>query len=395
MNWIDEFIETTEHINSPQLFRKWAAISIIACAMERKVWVHTLGSNLFPNLYIILVADPGIGKTEVTWRAREYIQSLEGHHLANSSITAAALIDDLADATRRIVRPTEDPPILMFNSLSIIANELGVLLPAYEPEFMNILQDLYDCKAYSQRRRHMKGEPIKINMPQLNILAACTPDYLRSTLPVGAWDQGFLSRSILVYSGERKLRGLFDVLDEELISPKLKERLAKIGNMVGQFRFTEEAATTINNWHMSGNEPRPEHPKLHHYSTRRTAHALKIAMAVSAGENERLVITKDNVMRSIDLLVEVEGYMPEIFKSMSAGGDSKVIEDAWFYLFEMYQRGGRKPIPEYRLITFLQERTPAHNVMRIVEVMVNMKLVEMRLERTGKAYVPAEKRRID
>lgn len=387
-DWIEDFISYTSHITSPEMFRKWAGISLIAGAMERKTWVRTLGSDLYPNLYVILVAPPGVGKTEVTWRVRNMWKSLPTHHVARSSVTKASLIDDLNDGARSITRPAQVPAVLTFHSLLVSANELGVLIPAYDNEFMNVLTDLYDCKPYSESRRS-RSIKIEIERPHLNILAACTPAYLTATLPEGAWDQGFTSRVILIYSGESVTRSLFEeVADNEELGKALKTRLKTIGDMSGKFTFEPEAAQLIDHWHMTGGKPRPDHPKLHHYNSRRTAHVLKLSMIASASNSQDMIIRKDHMQRALDWLTEAELHMPDIFKAMANTSHSQIIEEAWHFLFKAYNKAGRKPIAASRLINFLSQRTPAHNVARVLEVMENGGVIKRSLGKSGNEYTP-------
>ncbi|PCJ12692.1 MAG: hypothetical protein COB04_17435, partial [Gammaproteobacteria bacterium] len=160
------------------------------------------------NLYVILIAPPGVGKSEVTKRVDKLWRGIDEHFTGATSLTAAALIDELSAAERTINRPGESPPIVRFNSLKILSNEFGVLMPSYEPIFMNTLADLYDGTLYSEKRR-TKNLEIMIKSPQLNLLAATTPDYLGQMLPDGAWEQGFMSRVIMVYNGEQKISSLF------------------------------------------------------------------------------------------------------------------------------------------------------------------------------------------
>src|SRR6267378_5066033 len=61
-SWIESFIEHTVNLESAEIYRKWAAISMIAAALEQRVWVDT-GSALYPNIYTFLVGHPGIGKS--------------------------------------------------------------------------------------------------------------------------------------------------------------------------------------------------------------------------------------------------------------------------------------------------------------------------------------------
>lgn len=363
----------------------------MAGALERKVWVRTLGSNLYPNLYVILVAPPGVGKTEITWRVRDFWKQMEDHYVASTSVTKASLIDELAAANRRWITHNPENPVEHFNSLLLCINELGVLIPAYENEFMNVLTDLWDCKDYSEKRRTNKIEH-KIDKTQLNLLAACTPAYLMQTLPEGAWDQGFMSRTMLVFTAERQVRSLFadttlDGEEEEM----LKQMLERIGNLYGEIKFTEGAAKLIDNFHMTGGEPKPEHPKLISYTIRRTVHLLKLSIVASMARSDELLIREDDFQRALGWMLEAESLMPDIFKAMAQGGTGKVMEEAWYYLFTIYSKE-QKPVMVHRLIQFLQERVPVHNVQNTIDLMEKGRMIEKRLVAGGQAYVPLGKR---
>lgn len=388
MSWVDDFLELTEHIPSPPIFRKWAAISVIAAAMERKVWVRTYGSHLYPNLYVILVAPPGVGKTEVTWRARDMISSLTGHHIAHSSVTKASLIDNLNDATRSVTRPEQVPAVLAYHSLFICQNELGVLIPAYDNEFMNTLTDLYDGKPYSEKRR-TRAINIEIAKPNLNMLAACTPAYLTSTLPEGAWDQGFTSRILLIYSGEGVKRSLFAETEEnEELDKVMREDLVRIGDMSGKMAFSQEAADMLDAWHLNDGEPKPDHPRLHHYNTRRTAQVIKLSMIASAAEGADMVIQLSHVQQALDWLAEAEMFMPDIFKAMANTSHSQLLEEIYHYVYKTYHKENRKGVSEPRLVNFISQRTPAHNVDRILEVLVKAGFLRKEIGTSSVVYIP-------
>jgi hypothetical protein len=206
-NWADTFYSFTEGLPSPQLFRRWAGIALVAATLQRRTWVHpnVLMGKLYPNLFTIFVAPPGVGKTILTSVMFNLWSRLnqEGHdakfHLASSSLSYASFADELDEATINIIRMGEVPPLIKFNSLTICSNELGVLLPEYDPTFMNRLTDAYDCRIYTERKRG-KDLRITIENPQLNFVAATTPGFITETMPPAAWEQGFLSRTFLIYS---------------------------------------------------------------------------------------------------------------------------------------------------------------------------------------------------
>jgi hypothetical protein len=90
-------------------------------------------------------------------------------------------------------------------------------------------------------------------------------------------------------------------------------------------------------------------------------------------------------------MLEIEGLMPDIFKAMAQGGTGKVMEEAWYYLFTIYAKE-QKPVMLHRLIQFLQERVPVHNVQNTIDLMERGKMIDKRLVASGVAYIPLGKR---
>jgi len=367
----------------------WSGIACIAGALERKVWVRTNSSNLYPNLYTVLVAGPGIGKTITLSKVEELWRALPDHHVAPTSVTKASLMDSIADAKRNVLLPGQSPPYLDFNSLLVLAGELGVLIPGYDNEFMNALTAIYDGYPYAERRRS-KDLKLEIPCPQLNLFGATTPSYLNAVMPEGAWDQGFISRTILVYSGDRIIRPLFmETTERPELKKALLEDLKKIGDYIGKLAFDTDAAAFVSDWHVSGGPPIPDHPKLVHYLTRRTTHLLKLCMVSAVSRADfNYIVTRSDAELALHWLLQAESAMPDIFRSMTGGGDSRAMDELWHYVFTVYSKE-KKPVSEHRLVMFLRERVPSHNVMKIIDIMVKSQLIRLVASDAGAGYAPA------
>lgn len=385
-SFVDGFLRYTEGRGSPAIYRKWTAIFLVAAVLERKAWITTAKGVLYPNQYIFLLGPAGIGKSLCTSLSYELLTSIRSPetpiHVAPTSVTKASLADALNKAERRIVKLHENPPITAFNSLQVIANELGVFLPAWDGDFMSTLTDLWDNGRYHETRRTSK---IEINIPkaQLNILSAATPAFLTSLLPEGAWEFGFMSRVINIYSGETAYTDIFAELDHDgALYKDLVADLSSIYNTWGEFQITDEVKLAINEWALRGFQPRPDHPKLTNYVTRRLAHLLKLCIIASASTSSERLITLEHYAEALDWMVEAESFMPDIFKALKVGGDARAIEECWHYAYQYFMKK-QEAVPEYLLVTFLGERVPAHSVDRILDVMIRAQLLSKKFLNTG------------
>lgn len=391
-SFVDGFLRYTEGRGSPAIYRKWTAIFLVGAALERCAWITTAKGVLYPNQYIFLIGPAGVGKslcTAMSYNLLAAIRTPESPiHIAPTSVTKASLADALAKADRRVIKLTEKVPLNAFNSLQVIANELGVFLPAWDGDFMSTLTDLWDNGRYHETRRTSK---IEINIPnaQLNLLSATTPAYLNSLLPEGAWEFGFMSRVINIYSGETEYTDIFAELDNDGVGwSELVNDIKDIYSIWGEFTITDDVKEAINAWARQGFRPRPDHPKLTHYITRRLAHLLKLCIIASASTSSNRIITLEHYAEALDWLVEAESHMPDIFKALKTGGDARAIEECWHFAYLHFMKK-KEPVPEFLLVTFLGERVPAHSVDRILDVMVRAQLLTKKFTNSGQqGYEP-------
>jgi len=329
--------------------------------MEQKVWLTT-SSALYANLYVFLVGHPGTGKTRTIRSAKQYPQEIVDFHFAPTSLTAASLIDALVESKRMLIRLPDEP--LEYNTMMIAADELGTFMHQYDDEMVSVLSAFYDPDPYGHNRRG-KEIKIKIKRPQLNILCGTTPSNLLKFIPEGAWEQGFTSRIIMIFSDERIVGDDF-AAETRGVSGELLHDIKIINSLVGEFKVTEDYRTCVNNWRALGEPPTPNHPKLLHYTTRRRVHLYKLSMVSAVDRSDVLLLTRDDFNRAMNWLVEAEAYMPDIFSAGAVGSDGKAMEEI-HHLVMIADLG--QGVPEHILVKHVRERVPAHSVMRVIDIM--------------------------
>ena len=326
-SWIESFVSNTSNLDSPEIFRRWSAISAIATTLEQKVYLVT-SAPIFPHLYVFLVGHPGTGKSRSIKTAVRYVNELTEPHIAPKSLTFASLVDCMVRHKRSFIQHPN--PMVEYNSTLIAADELGSFIHKFDKEMADGLSEFYDPTPYGHERR---GGEIRIKMksPQINMLCGSTPSNLYDTLPDSAWGQGFTSRIIMVFSDERIIGDDFANVTREL-SVDMIHDLKHIDGIRGEYKVTPEYVRLINHWRQQGEKPFPAHPKLIHYGSRRRVNLYKLSMISAIDRSDELLLTREDFNRAIGWLHEAEMYMEDIFKSSGGGTDSKAIEEIYHFV---------------------------------------------------------------
>lgn len=376
--WDDDFISAfmayTEGAFSPTVFRLWSAIAMVAGGLERRVWAKVGPPRTYPNLYILLVAAPGIGKqvidiTRGLWKeANEPGTKIRAFHVAPHQMTKASLIDSLAKAKRSRLCPDG---LLTYHSLLVAAEEFQVLLPNYDTEYISALNYMFNSPdmPYEEVRRTGSVKDLAIDMPQLNILAGVQPSYFVSTFPEEAWTTGFARRIIMVYAHETPFRELFEEEEHNAeLRAKLTSRLGQMSALYGQCLWDPEAMVRIKNWHRAKGPPKPEHSKLAHYNNSRTMLLVKLCIVSAISATGQLLIMDSDVKRALGWLLEAERVMPDIFREMIGKSDSQVLEELHYFVTALWAKDKQKPVRGDLVRKFLLQRIPHEKVESLIMV---------------------------
>lgn len=359
-SWIQSFIDYTDNLESDPIFRKWAAITVIAAALEQKVWVYTT-SNLYPNLYTFLVGHAGIGKSNTIKAVLNFYRQLPEPMIAPTSVTMASLVDRMKENKRTIIQHPNPPD--EYNTILIAADELSAFMHEYKGnELIPGLTTFYDCGPYGQARRTNELN-INIPRPQVNILTGTTPSNLLQFIPEYAWEQGFTSRILLIYADKKPLIDIFSLAARSMPADMIHD-LKVINGLYGQFGWSQEWAKAMWDWKQAGFIPVPNHPKLRWYNERRHAHMIKLSMISSIDRGNRLELTKQDFNNAMFWLLEAEAEMSKIFTTGSATQDSAAFDEVVHFV----QKHGTDGVSEHLIWNYARTKiTHAYNIKNIME----------------------------
>jgi len=333
-DWLDGFMLLTENSEPPVLFRKWTAISTVASALQRKVKVDIgISLTFYPNFYIVLVGPSATGKGTAMKYAYDIIDQVPTIRLSAQATSLQALIRRMKETNLTDI-DMETGDQIYHSSMTIFSNEFTVFLGYHNRELIVSLCDWYDCPNRWTYDTIKRDKELIIGC-WTNILAGTTPDSIQEALPSAAIGGGLTSRIIFVNEEKKSKLVVFPSITQREIDLQqhLIHDLEQITLMSGTFHFTENAMNTYSAWcHLAEAEPPFHDAKFDGYCGRRRNHLLSLAMVCSASRDSSLIISKDDLERSAQLLTEVENRMGLVFRGMGKSDISALINSAIVFI---------------------------------------------------------------
>lgn len=318
-------------MESPTHYLDWNFYFMISSCLARRVWFGDNEFPIFPNLYLIFVGPPSLGKSLPANKCKEVLSKLETIitkppikegddpiiklkklvQIAPDSCTLESLWEALSKISEGI--PYGEKPRKVYSHASLcfyIGDELGNLFRENTQDLVKFLTAGFDCGNFFRTTKHCGIVDIR-NMC-INLLGCCTPNWIQDTLSDSLIEEGFSSRVIFLW-GEKK-RQLTPELriaqDQKDAMIELHKHLMELCKLFGEAKVTPEAKQWFNEWYMHSEATKANNdPKLAHYYGRKKVHLRKLAMILHFSEKTDLLITVDDYKKALIILDTVEMSM--------------------------------------------------------------------------------------
>lgn len=338
-SWLDAFLLYTQNVEAPTTFRLWTGISVISAALQRKVWVNFADHlvTIYPNLYVVLTAPPGVcRKSTIIGIGERMLRRLQGPLLLANDITREKMLREMRENP---VEALPDKEIPRHHSATCIAGEFSTLLGTKDVDMLITLTNLWDAGELYKYSTKTSGEDELPNF-YLTILAGTTPQWISTSLPKEAIGGGFTSRIVFVCETRRqKSKSLTaEVIDSEALELEdpLMEGLKKIFLMKGEAIWTPEAGDWYTTWYEGFMKSEPSIPdiRFHDYLFgRKPALVWKTSLCISASEGsldgDTIVVETEALEQALGMLDDLETDMPHAFGGYGQSELSEVQYQVW------------------------------------------------------------------
>ena len=297
---IRDVLARTAHVESPEVFVKWACHSAIAGIAKKSIFVNKGGVYpLFPNLYILLVGKSGVKKGFPVSLAGHLIESVGNTRTIIGRNSVQGIINTLSRG-----HTTENGAVHKGATVSIISEEFRTLL-VDDPMAHPILTTLYDTHAHLKGwANSLKETKEKLQDVCLNLLVASNMDMLQSALPAVAYNGGFIGRTQVIIGTERRcINPMIDDAEPLDFSDAI-EHLKVVSKLEGKFEISQDARLYFNDWYTNKFHPERVDDKTGTVD-RMQDHALKLAMNLALSRSTEKKIQEDHIREAVQTVLSI------------------------------------------------------------------------------------------
>lgn len=332
MNLITRFLALTSNSRSPEIFRKWTAIGMIASAMGRGSYtiISEPDGPIYPNFYIVFVGPPGMGKSIGAGPGRAILRKIPAIHTGPDKITPERLVSNLSKMSK------EQGSSVM----ALFVDELNVLLQRRgDLDLRPLLTGIYNCPDEFLYETESKGEQLFENCC-FNILATTQPSWISANFTMDDLGMGFPSRLFFIYCDQPVAPAYFATYpNKEKLLSEIVNALKLIEMFKGPIKWSDEAKACFVSLTQKGIPPAPTAPHLEHYCSRRDLHLTKLSLIMMrAREPKAMQLEKEDIGAAAEAMLEAEKWMPAALSAI--GGNQFRVAQTYLLSYIHKQMGG-------------------------------------------------------
>jgi len=344
-DWITGFLDYTSYMESPTFFYFWTAVSTIAGALQRKVWIDQVYFKWYPNFYIIFDGPPGIvAKTTTLDVGMDLLREVPGVNFGPKVVTWQSLVTKFNEFYQEYDNGKGE--YIPMSAMTLASGEFGNLLDPKNRDMVDLFVTLWDCPNLFDKSTKSSGSDVLSNI-FLNLGACTTPSWIAGHFPEYMIGGGFTSRCLFVYADEKaKLNAYIKRTVPKGIEQqreKLLLDLIEISKIIGEFTLTEEAMDWGELWYKNHYAVRPmnlDDERFGGYLARKQANVHKLAMVLKASDassDDNRLILPEHLEIAANMITDLEPDMAMVFSKIGKGETSVAVDRLVAFILK---RGG-------------------------------------------------------
>lgn len=318
MSFLRNYSIATEGNECPTIYHTWCGLSTLSSLISRRVWIDQGFFTVYPNMYVLLVGNPGIKKTTGMKIARSMIREFPNIPIAPTAITKEAMTQYLAEEGSPCKKVFQwEGKKKEYSHLSIFANEIVSLLSlgGNPIGMIDFLTDIWDQDVFEVKTKN-KGTDL-VHGPYLTILGCMTPETTQNLLNQRIISGGFSRRCIFVFADKNNKPVSRPKVTEaqELAWKKCVERGKQLQLISGKFEWTPESMKFFDEWYDENfyKIEKTDDIVMQGFYRSKGEYVLKVAMLIALSEKDELVLHEADISASLAFIEQIEPHVSTVF----------------------------------------------------------------------------------
>ena len=220
-SWLHTLLDYSAYLETSDLYVLWCGLVAIAIALGRKVWRDMGYRRLFPNLFLVLLGESGLGKSTALSLVNPIIrEAVEELTWIEDHVTPEVLIKKLSSGAvhRTICGQSE-----IITPAYAHASEITTLISQvkYQRHITEFLTRLYDCETASAET--LSHGLRQVQNPFLHLIGCTVPSNLQNAIRIESMTAGFAGRILFLFVDRHEKAIPFP--EEQTIDHSLREAL--------------------------------------------------------------------------------------------------------------------------------------------------------------------------
>jgi hypothetical protein len=366
-DFIKLFIDFHKEYESPTAFWRWSAYSIVGAMLRSRVFFQHGKTKIFPNTYIILLADSAQYRKGAPIEAARRLLTLVAHtKLFSGTASIQAVLDLLSQA---IANKMTGVPIRGGAAL-ITADELAAFFVS-DPRLIPLLTDIWTPREKYQY--HLRStNSIEIDDLCPSLLAASNEIFLREVYDSRAVYGGLLGRTFMIKPDEtRPGNSLMDEGTKSYDDKPLVDSLHKLRDLAGRVRISPDGIKVYNEWYHDLYNKYKNHPDKTGVIQRMHTQVIKIAIIVAAA-NYTLEISQKHIE---DAILEVTNLKQNYELYVMSSGQSTLAQIGTKFLAALWEKGG--PLSKKEFMMKNWSDVTAEDFEKLIETLMASDMISL------------------
>jgi hypothetical protein len=374
MTWIEHLLQVTLESESPRKYYYWSGLAAIAGVVKNNVYLDKFYYKLYPNIYVLLVGKSGIRKGPPVALAKRLVSEVGNTRVISGRASIQAIISEL-----RTARTFNDQGPPLTDAAGFLTTSEFASFIIQDQQALTILTDLYDGDYNPEWINLTKGSGSeKLKNPCLTMIGASNEVHFREAVPDNALGGGFVARTFIIHADAKSTVNPLTSAPKETISiPKLAEYLRIIGQLRGQFQFSQSGKQLYDAWYseFSANEYSDTTGTIE----RLHDHVLKTSMLLSLSRKTDLVLEETDIREAI---TSCQNFVPGARRVSMGGGKSVSAPGTAVFLRELLGRSDHM-MSRIAMLEKHWSYFDSFELDRIVESLEQQKAITLRLMNNG------------